>query len=187
MTKIYNISPGFLQAYLTSQDKSKLTPEEIFKRLSFEMGGDGKTITRKQLDDYIDKADSGLIKIDKNRLLALKRIQKNWDKISKGEDSIIYDDMKNYTALLLATVNGSFTATEIDGSKSFSEDDIYDYLVDYLDLSSKEEITESDLASYLNELIANSSDENDSNIELIAAVTNLIAANSSKSTVDTEI
>ncbi len=53
MTSIYNISPGFLIAYMTSQDKSELDMEKVFKRLSFEMGGDGKTITKDQLDNYL--------------------------------------------------------------------------------------------------------------------------------------
>lgn len=187
MSTIYNISPGFLQIYETYQGKAKLDPEEIFKRLSFEMGGDGKTITKKQLDSYIDKAKSGKISVDKNKLNALKQIQKNWDTIAGDKDSITYSDMGPYKALLLATVTGTFTETEIgDNTNPSIQDAIMDYLTDSLGLSDKKDITKFDLTSYLNELIQNSSDE-DNNSELIDNLTNIIATYSDPSTVEAEV
>lgn len=187
MTVIYNISPGFLQTYITYQGKTKLDPEEIFKRLSFEMGGDGKTITKDQLDSYINDAESKKIKVDKTKLSALKQIQNNWDTIAKGKDSISYGDIADYKALLFATVVGDFTATEIDDTKASATDAIYDYLADYLGRSSRDEVTKKDLTSYLNDLISNSKSEDDSNSDLIGALTNLIADTTVKSTVEAEI
>jgi len=185
MTVIYNISPGFLQSYITYQGKEKLDPEEVFKSLSLEMGGDGKSITMDQLNSYIDKAESGSIDVDETKLKALKQIQKNWDNISKGKDSITYGDMEAYKSLLLATVAGTFTKTEINDSTSSIKDAIYDYLTDALGLSSSKDITETDLTSYLNELLTNT--EDNSNSELIATLTNMIASFSPLSTVETEI
>lgn len=185
MSTIYNISPGFLQTCVNYLGKSNMSMEEVFKRLSFEMGGDGKSITKAQLDKYIDKADSGALKIDKSKINALKEIQKNWDTISEGEDTITYENMKNYSTLLAATLSGGFNATEIEDSKSSANDAIFDYLIDYLGVSDKDKISESDLTAYLNELIANS-EADDSNSELIGALTNLIATYSANSTVETE-
>lgn len=186
MTEIYNISPGFLQTCVTYQSKKELSMEEVFKRLSFEMGGDGTKITKDQLNNYINKAESGSIKVDEPKLNALKGIQENWDTISNGEDSITYENMKNYTTLLAATLTGNFTSTEIDDSKASINDAIYDYLVDYIGLSDKGEVKESDLTSYLNELISNDTSNSDANSELIGALTNLIATYSSDSTIEAE-
>lgn len=199
MTKIYSMSAGFLQNYITCQDKKNLDPEKIFKRLSFEMGGDGKTITKEELDNYISDAESGNIHVDKQKLDALKMIQKDWDTISNGKDSITYADMEKYKSLLFQTMGGNFTVTEIDDSASSSHssssadeasssinDAIFDYLTDYLNKSNKNEITKSDLSSYLNDLITGDSNGSDSNSELIAAVTNLISVTTSPSTVEAE-
>lgn len=199
MTKIYSMSAGFLETYMICQDKKNLDPEKIFKRLSFEMGGDGKSITKEQLDNYISDAESGDIKVDKQKLDALKMIQKDWDIISQGKDSITYSDMEKYKVLLFQTMSGGFNVTEIDDSNSSSHsaksveeatssinDAIFDYLTDYLNKSSKSDITESDLNSYLNDLITNDSNGSDSNSELISAVTNLISSYASVSTVETE-
>lgn len=183
MTTIYNVSPGFLVAYSTYQGKSKIKSEDIFKSLSLEMGGDGKTITKKQLDDYISKAESGNTNIDKSKLKALKNIQKHWDTIANGDDTLTYDEMKKYEHLLLATVIGDFTKTEIEDDESSTEDAIYDYLTDYLGLN---EITKSDLTNYLNDLMANSSKDDSSNNNLIDTLTNMIADFTPVSTIETE-
>lgn len=186
MTEIYNISPGFLITYATYQGKKKIDMEEVFKRLSFEMGGDGKTITKKQLDSYISNAESGNIDVDESKLDALKMIQKNWDTISKGADSITYDNMKDYSSLLAATLIGNFTVTEINDSTASATDAIYDYLVDYLGLSSKDDVTKTDLTTYLNELVTTTSSGNETNSELIGTLTNMIASFTPTSTVEVE-
>ena len=186
MTTIYNISPGFLVTYMSYNGKKDISMEEVFKRLSLEMGGDGEKITKEQLDEYIEKAESGDIQVDEAKLDALTRIQENWDTISKGEDFIIYDNFKDNPTLLAATLAGNFTATEIEDSNSSMKDAIYDYLVDYLNLSDKEEISESDLTAYLDELIEDELLGASSSEELIKAVTNLITNTSLTSTIETE-
>lgn len=187
MSKIYNMSPGFMITYMEYNGKEKLNLQDVFKRLSFELGGDGKTITKDQLDKYIDKADSGLIKVDSNKLKALKSIQKHWDEISQGKDEITFEDMQKYSFLLISTLTGNFEVTEIDDNNTPSSitDAIYDYLTDYLHKSNKDDITKDDLSSYLNELLS-SKEDSTSNSELIDAVTNLISSYSSNSTVETE-
>lgn len=191
MTTIYNVSPNFLLIYQKYARKDKLNLEEVFKDLSYELGGDGKTINKKNLDEYIDKADQGLQKVDKNKLKALKDIQKHWDEISDGKDSITYDDIKDHAVLLMQTLMGDFTETEIPESEQSINDAIYDYLVDYLDLDNKDEIKQSDLEKYLNDLVANSAEEDGtesySNSELIGALTNMIATYSPTSTVEKEV
>jgi len=189
MTRIYNMSAGFLLAYMEHVGKDDIDLQEEFKRLSYEMGGDGKTITKDQLDNYIKKADAGLIDVDKTKLKALKRIQNNWDNIANGDNTLTFEEMKKYAALLLATLNGTFTATEIEENeeKSSLKDAIFDYLTDYLGLSDKEEVQESDLTAYLNELISDkTSTEDGTNDELIGTLTNLIATYNSDFTIETE-
>lgn len=186
MSTIYNISAGFLQICENYLGKKELSPEDIFKQLSYEMGGDGKKITRKELDDYINKADKGLIKVDRNRLNALKRIQQNWDDISQGKDNITFADMKGHESLLLATVVGTFTETEIkDEDKSNLIEEIYDLLKKSLGIEEDSKVKKEDLVEYLNNILSETPDE-DANSEIIGTLVNMISAYDNETTVEIE-
>lgn len=193
MTMIYNMSAGFLVTYIESKGSkgTGVSMEEIFKRLSVEMGGDGKSITKQQLDEYIEKAEAGEIQVDNSKLKALKRIQDNWDTIANGKDSITFADMKNYYILLAATMTGNFTKTEVEDESSSMKDDIIDYLQEQYGLNSKDEIKKSHLEDFLNNLLTQKDKTivSDSNLEsaLIDTVTNMIASHTKTSTVETEV
>lgn len=189
MTEIYNISAGFLQICENYLGKKKLSSEDIFKRLSYEMGGDGKTITKKQLDDYISKAEKGSIEVDSNRLNALKKIRQNWDNISKGKDSINYEDMKGHEALLFATVVGTFTKKVIDDEQqSKIVNEVYDILKKHYQVSDDNEIKKEDLVKYLNNIISKSTEEeDDTNSEIVGTLVNIISSFDQKKSVDVEI
>lgn len=184
MTKIYSMSPGFLLAYKEAFNKGKVDMEEVFKNLSFEMGGDGNSITKKQLDDYISKADNGVVKLDKTRLAALKRIQKHWETISSDGDSITYSDFKNCMVLLAATMDGNFEVTEIEDKKNSIREDLYNYLTDFFDLESVKDVKKSHLESFLNELLSNDSSQNDNSDDFIAEIVNIIASSKEMSTIE---
>lgn len=189
MSKIYNISAGFLQICENYLGKKKISLEDVFKKLSYEMGGDGKTITKKQLNDYINNAEKGLIKVDKNRLNALKNIQKNWDKISKGNDSISFEDMKGFEALLMATVVGTFTEAEIKSEKdSTLIEEIYDLLKKSLNIEDKSEIKKEDLIDYLNNILSEKTEDEDNlNSEIIDTLVNMISSYDQTKTIEVEI
>ncbi len=54
MSTINGISKdNLLGNYLNSTSNKKLNAKEIFKELSLDVGGDGKTIAKKDLDSYI--------------------------------------------------------------------------------------------------------------------------------------
>lgn len=200
MSVIYNMSAGFLVTYIASKgDKGEgISMEDIFKRLSVEMGGDGKSITKKQLDDYIKNAESGTIEVDESKLKALKNIQANWDNISHGKDQITFDDMKGFYILLAATMTGNFQRTEIeDKDKNEDEDktssqekDVSDYLQKKYGLHSKDEIKKSHLDELLNDLLTQKNKNVDANSDLestlIDTVTHMIASYNKTSTVETE-
>lgn len=176
MTRIQNVSAGFIETFANIKGKKKLTPEEMFKRLSLEMGGDGKTITKKQLDDYINSAASGKIKVGEPKLTALKMMQKNWDTISNGKDSITVDDLKNYTTLLgMAMVDTS--ESDDDSDTTDKEDKEKNSVIDKATL---EELT--------NELKKALSDttKDEFNTDLVAKLTNKIADNNPTSTIQVE-
>lgn len=185
---IHNISASFLANYINFNGKHKLTVAEMFKRLSLEMGGDGSTITRKQLNEYIAKAESGSIKISKQKLSALKQIQKNWDTISKGEDSISAGSMKGFEMLLAATMMDSFEVvgdSEDSKDSSDSKSDAYKLLLKNLGLSDIKDATNSDLSTHLNTLLAD--DSNDDAIgDAIDSLINLMAGRSTAPNVSVE-
>lgn len=150
-----------------------MTLDEMFKRLSLEVGGDGKTITKKQLDDYIAKANNGSIDVSKAKLKALTTIQKHWDEISGNKDSITAGDMEKYKIFLMQAFTGDFEKTETPIDKQSAKKNLYEYLAEVLN-AKDEGISKDDLSSYLQSLISESSDETDNSDE-IALITNVIA------------
>lgn len=183
---LYNISASLLVNYMSFQGKTKLTLDEMFKRLSLELGGDGKTITKKQLNDYIAKADSGQLDVGKSKLKALKNIQKNWDDLFAGKDSITVSDMEKCPVLLMNVFTGDIDKIETPEKKSSDdENELYEYLKSNLNID-EEKVTKDGLSKYLQSLIAESSEEND-NANDIGLITNLIANFETISNGDDEI
>jgi len=196
MSTIWNISPSFIQAFEIVHSVKKMSQEEMFKRLSLMMGGDGTSITKKQLDNYIKEAEKGDVTVSKSGMGALKSMQQNWDTISGGKDSITFADMKDYPTLLTMAFAGSFTMSVTpDNSSSDSSEtsDEADSLKDKTTKSLNEnsvvdgETPVTDLTSMLNNLLGGTTDTNDeSNADLIGTLTNMIAASFSTSTVSVE-
>jgi len=181
MSMIWNISSSFIQAFEMVKSGKKITPEEMFKRLSIMMGGDGESITKKQLDNYIAEAEKGDVKTNKSGLTALKVMQQNWDQISGGKDSITVGDLKDYTTLLAMAFAGSFTmSTTPDESTSKIEK-----ADDDKKISSDTPIA--DLKAMLKEALGGTTDANDdSNADFISTLTNMIALGSLTSTVSVQ-
>lgn len=188
---VSNVSEGMILAFANCNGKKKITLEEMFKRLSLEMGGDGTKITKKQLDDYIKKAEAGLVSVSKTKLKALKQMQGNWDNLSKDGNNITFDDLKNFPMLLVNVTVGDFEGTdkekkqekidELDGFKF----DIKNFLKTALNKSDDSEVTKADLESYLQSILSESSND-ETNSELIDVLTNLIASFNAVSTINEE-
>lgn len=186
MTSIENISPSFLLAYVSSQKNKKMTPEDIFKALSFELGGDGKTITKKQIEDYLKKAESGEISAGKTRINALKSILNNWGNISNGKDYITYGDMSGSIILLLKAYTDSWEPNSEDTlSNNSTKFDLKKYLKDTLGITNFNDNDLSSLNSHLKKLLE--TDSNDDSIsEAIDSLVNLMAQKSSTTSVEVE-
>lgn len=174
---VNNISAGLILGYVNIIGKKKVSLEEMFKSLSLEMGGDGNTITKKQLDTYIAKAESGAIKVSNAKLKALKKLQEKWDDISKGKDSISFSDLKDFSMLLVNIVVGGFQDSEEEDS---SKSDLKEYAKQTLGISD-DTSDKSDLEAHLKSLLADHSND-DSNSDLVDLLTNLIAVHESNAT-----
>lgn len=194
MSEINGISATLIENYINFKSKDKITTEDMFKQLSIAMGGDGSKITKDQLNNYIDDAESGSTKISDSQLNALKELQSNWDTISGGKDSITASDMKDYSKLLFSAVFNDNTSSSSSSSASSSAqesktdtnsisttktsptDEVYSYLIESAGLSSSSEISKSDLTNYLNNLLKGTKDTNDdANSNTIDLLTILIA------------
>lgn len=185
MSRICNITPGFLLSYIEVFSKQDIKPEDIFKRLSLEMGGDGSTITKSQLDNYISKAKSGEISITKEKLHALMQIQKNWDTISNGEDSIDYGDMEKYKSLLFATMGGGFEVSE-DTDIEENPIDICKFLKANLGISDLDKATSEELNNHLKTLLSETSSDDEIG-DTIDSIINLMADKTNESSVNLEV
>lgn len=186
---VSNVSAGMILGFINYHGKRKVTLEEMFKRLSLEMGGDGTKITKKQLDDYINKAESGLINVSDAKLKALKKMQGSWDKLSKDGENITFDDLKKFPMLLMDITISEFEESDKDKKQDDSDNskfNIKNYLKEVFNQSDSNEITKSDLESYLKSLLSESSADEE-NSDLVDALTNLIALSPTFTTIETEV
>lgn len=85
---INGISSGQMLKLQNFSSGRKLTTEKMFGMISIQLGGDGKTITRNQLQQYIQKADNGLINCASKQLKAFKLLDDNWKDLFGDSDSI---------------------------------------------------------------------------------------------------
>lgn len=163
------ISFNLLQNYVTYVNKNTTPTEDMFKELSKELGGDGETITKEQLDNYIkDSKDT-----TGTKMTALKSLQSNWKDVSDGKDSISANDMGKYNTLL-ATLYTSDIISSINPNKDeLTNFSVVNYLIDktFTDVNS---ISKSELNKYLKDLISENSDETDNGDE-IDMITNVLA------------
>lgn len=188
MSGINGISANLLKYYVTFQSKKDMTLEDMFRMLSFEMGGDGSSITKDQLDSYIDKAEAGDIDVSKSKLRTLKTIQNNWDTISGGDDSISFEDMKKYAILLLGAMVDGGSSEDSEAEASDAEINSYLLTKRALEISDDDEDRASKLSSILKETLSGITDENDdANADLIASLTNLIAKSYSQPTIEKDV
>lgn len=198
MSTIWNISPSFIQAFEIVHSVKKMSQEEMFKRLSLMMGGDGQSIKKSQLDNYIKQAEEGDVKVSKSGMSALKSMQQNWDTISGGKDSITFADMKDYPTLLTMAFAGSFTMS-VTPDESTSKTKEAEETEKTTDNKTKEtpntpdkttissDTSVDDLNSMLKDALGGTTDANDdSNADLIATLTNMIAVSTSAPTVSVE-
>lgn len=190
---VSSVSSGMILGYIQTHQKHKVTLEEMFKHLSVEMGGDGKTISKKQLDDYIKKAQSGEIKISNAHLSALKQLQAKWNDIAKGKDSISFANMKNFALLLMNLYVSGFQEPEDEKSKEDSKNDVDEtiekevlQLHDKSSSQSGQSVNESGLKMQLQKVLADKSND-DSNPDLVDKLTNIIAKQQSSSNTTVEI
>lgn len=179
---VNGISSELLLSFVNFHGKTKLSPKEMFKHLSLEMGGDGTKITKDQLDNYIKKAKSGAIKISAKKLRALEQLQNNWDTISGKKDSITEGDLEKYIGILLdATAGGPESSEDSDTDNS-------ELIKLALNFYNTEGSSNLNAKSLLKSLLAGSTDENDDkNANLIDALTNSIAKSDANSTVEKEV
>lgn len=188
MSSISGISSSFIQNYTNFGKKSELSTKEMFQVMSLEVGGDSDSITKEQLDNYLEEANSGVIDVSSSALDSLTELQDNWDTISGGKDSVTASDLADYNDILLDVVAGDAISSANDLNISSSPtDEVYSYLIESAGFSNINDVTSEDLSNVLKSLLSDGSDSNDGyNSDIIDTLTNLIAAYSSVSTVEAE-
>jgi hypothetical protein len=179
-----------LGSYLNSVSTDKADAKTMFSKLSIDVGGDGKSITKDQLTSYLDKAKSGTVSIPDQEKTALQTLKDNWDKVADGGDKINYANVTSagYTSTIKSMVPDN-SKTTVDKSSDFADSKatIDNQLISSALGTSTSSSSTNSYSSVLKTLLSGTTDENDdSNANLIATLTNLIANSKSTSTVETE-
>ncbi|MDD3012678.1 MAG: hypothetical protein PHC34_03135 [Candidatus Gastranaerophilales bacterium] len=133
--------------------------EEMFKKLTEEVGGDGTSITKDDLNSYISELESDSTSNDKGKLGFLKQLASNFDKVSGGKDSITADDLKSGMEYLKPPSGAQ-------GGFKLSAADIFSNLSSKVGTDDKG-ITKDDLQTYLKKL-QNSGSSDTKETELIS-------------------
>jgi len=85
-----------MQSQTQQAGRKPPSAEDMFSKLSADVGGDGTTVSKDQLDELISKLESSdSSSEDQKKLGFLKQLQSSWDTISGGEDSITVDDISS--------------------------------------------------------------------------------------------
>lgn len=205
MTDVSNIqSSSLVTNYLDSTSNKDVSAKEVFTKLSVDVGGDGKKISKNQLDDYIakvqatkaqDAKDAAAAKSDvvdtsgvsDAELKGLTTLQKNWTTVSQGSDTITYSNISQNKDILTSMDSPDKTNTidvkqfTADTTKSINESLIASAL-------GTSNATPGTATSMLQTLLTGTTDQHDdSNAELISALTNYIASSQSQSTFNTQV
>lgn len=198
MTSISNVgSSSLLSNYLDSTSTKNLDEKTIFKKLSIDVGSDGKEITKDQLDSYIAKAKAGksgkedTSGISDEELKGLTTLQKDWNKIALGGDNISYANISaagyksTLTSMDKPDEKSSVDISALKKANAQSQQDINSYLVESaLGTSTNQSSSAKSLLQTL--LTGNTDEKDDSNAELIGKLVNIIESYKSASTIEEE-
>ena len=111
---INGISSGQMLKLQNFSGGRKLTTEKMFGMISIQLGGDGKTITRNQLQQYIQKADNGLINCSSKQLKAFKLLDDNWKDLFGDSDSITAWDFIKATGIFAQIILAKDDKSDIE-------------------------------------------------------------------------
>ena len=111
---INGISSGQMLKLQNFSGGRKLTTEKMFGMISIQLGGDGKTITRNQLQQYIQKADDGLINCSSKQLKAFKLLDDNWKDLFGDSDSITARDFNKAAGIFAQIILAKDDKSDIE-------------------------------------------------------------------------
>lgn len=111
---INGISSGQMLKLQNFSGSRKLTTEKMFGMISIQLGGDGKTITRNQLQQYIQKADDGLINCSSKQLKAFKLLDDNWKDLFGDSDSITARDFNKAAGIFAQIILAKDDKSDIE-------------------------------------------------------------------------
>lgn len=178
-----------LGRYVSSVSPDKADAKTIFTKLSIDLDGDGKTITKNQLDSYVDDAKNKKISIPDEEMSGLKELQDNWDTIADGGDSISYSGISKagHKDALLSMVPDNSNTIDMSHDAADFKKKINSYLIESALNTSSDSLSKSDYSSMLKTLLSGTTDENDdANADLIGKLTNIMASYQSNSTIEEE-
>lgn len=110
---------SLLSDYLQNTPEENVDSRTVFKKLSFDVGGDGSTVTKDGLASYISEAEKGTVQTSDNQLSSLKTLYNNWNEISGGDDSINYGDVfaAGYKDTLVSMSSSGVNNDDADATK----------------------------------------------------------------------
>lgn len=111
---INGISSGQMLKLQNFSGGRKLTTEKMFGMISIQLGGDGKTITRNQIQQYIQKADNGLINCSSKQLKAFKLLDDNWKDLFGDSDSITARDFNKAAGIFAQIILAKDDKSDIE-------------------------------------------------------------------------
>ena len=101
---INGVSSGQILRLQNFGGTRKLTTDKIFGMISIQLGGDGRSISRENLKQYIQKADDGLINCSEKQLKAFKLLYENWKDLFGDTDSITARDFNKASGIFAQNI-----------------------------------------------------------------------------------
>lgn len=174
---ISTITSGtMLNMYKYGSPTKQIDQRQVFASVSIMVGGNGSSISKAQLKNYIDKASNGMVKVSRQQLQAMKSMYSQWDNtFGKDKDSISFEDF-NKAAHLFYQI--AMSSNEEDENERFAREmrekaeAKMKELAEKINGDKEKTPTLEQLQEHLKELISKNEEEN--NDEDIALITNII-------------
>ena len=102
---VRGIGTNLLLGYINYASKNS-SSEDLFRQFSTSIGGDGNTISKNNLDSYIQSAENGTVKASSTKIDAMKNLSDNWENFFGDSKSVSIDEFQEkigvFASVLLA-------------------------------------------------------------------------------------
>lgn len=173
---VYGISSGdFSDMKNSNKNAKKIIMNEFFASSSVLMGGNGKSLTKENLKEFVSKPELYPNNLTESQTNSFKKLYEMWSELYNDKESINSNEFFKAEKLFNSIMNGEDAQKVIEYTQDNNDrrNKNLRYLAEKINGNEDKPLTADKLKNYLGKLIENNDEEN--NDEEIAFITNVLA------------